>query len=78
MAKFVIGSSVDYPVVAKIIWTEAASVSGTVINYIPNTALASSTVKVSVPGAADILKKSATYFKISTVLLGCALSMLNF
>lgn len=80
IAKFFIGSTVDYPVVAKLVWSESTAVSGTILNYIPTTTLSStSTIKVTVPDIPDPLKKlSAIYFELSTVLLGCALSMLNF
>ena len=49
IAKFFIGSTVDSPVVAKLIWSESTVVSGTILNYIPSTTLSSTTVKVTVP-----------------------------
>jgi len=79
IAKFFIGSTADSSVVAKLIWSESTAVSGTILNYIPITTLSTtSTIRVTVPDSLDPLKKkSAIYFEISTVLLGCMLSMLN-
>ena len=74
----------DFPVIAKLIWSESATQSSQLLNYFPSMTLAG-TINITGPnpsvasGSSETpLNKSAIYFEVSTVLLGFVLSMLNF
>lgn len=84
IAKLFIGSTVDTPVVARLIWSESTIVRSQVLNYIPSLTLAG-TINITGPnptraaGATETpISKSAIHYEISIVLLGFVLSMLNF